>query len=402
MKRVIVTILFSVFLVSLVNPNSASAVDFQDYKTPIIQEFKQNMTPIYDENEYFIELEYEITVKSFSNQLSGINLAFTYEQKQYPAGCQLLSRSDYPVLGITYGSNSGKLDSLGQPSGIVSVEKNNGYQIEKHKFKYSTKNLRDSLNTKFKFCKHTLKLDYVSIWDVGGHRNDISFNHNNYYNPDFYNRYPSQSFQTFKELFTGNLINNPVCPSIAVPYAWHTSEILYSVCNHTSSLGSLSIALSPELSDAAKVSADKAAADKLAADRAAASNKEMNETFIALSNNLNKYKTDIAQIFRDYPAYFNQSPELRSSLQRAIDYKIPAVASQSGIDAIRDLIGGGSGSALASDFLLAQAGITKYVALENIKAKTAKRTTITCVKGKLSKKVSAVNPTCPAGYRVKK
>jgi hypothetical protein len=128
----------------------------------------------------------------------------------------------------------------------------------------------------------------------------------------------------------------------------------------------------------------------------------MNETFIALSNNLNKYKTDIAQIFRDYPAYFNQSPELRSSLQRAIDYKIPAVASQSGIDAIRDLIGGGSGSALASDFLLAQAGITKYVALENIKAKTAKRTTITCVKGKLSKKVSAVNPTCPAGYKVKK
>ena len=63
MKRVIVTILFSVFLASLVNPNSVSAVDFQDYKTPIIQEFKQNMTPIYDENEYFLELEYEITVK---------------------------------------------------------------------------------------------------------------------------------------------------------------------------------------------------------------------------------------------------------------------------------------------------------------------------------------------------
>jgi hypothetical protein len=396
MKRVIVTILFSVFFVSLVNPNSVSAVDFQDYKTPVIQEFKQNMTPIYDENEYFLELEYEITVKSFSNQLSGINLAFTYEQKQYPAGCQLLSKSDYPVLGITYGSIATKLDSLSQPSGLVNVEKNNGYQIEKHKFKYSTKILRNSLNTKFKFCNHILKLDNVLIWDMAGHRNSISFNHNDYYNPDFYNRYPSQSFQTFNELFTGNVINNPVCPSIAVPYAWHTSEILYSVCNHTSSLGSLSIALSPELSDAAKVSADKAAADKVVA-----LNKEMSETFIALTNNLNKYKTDIAQIFRDYPTYFNQTPELRSSLQRALDYKIPTVASQSGIDAIRDLIGGGSGSALASDFLLAQAGITKYVALENIKAKTAKKSTITCVKGKVSKKVTAVSPKCPAGYKKK-
>jgi hypothetical protein len=29
----------------------------------------------------------------------------------------------------------------------------------------------------------------------------------------------------------------------------------------------------------------------------------------------------------------------------------------------------------------------------------AKRTTITCVKGKLSKKVTAVKPKCPSGYK---
>jgi hypothetical protein len=138
---------------------------------------------------------------------------------------------------------------------------------------------------------------------------------------------------------------------------------------------------------------------KSAADKAATLNKEMNETFIALTNSLNKYKNDISQLFRDYPVYFKQNLELQTSLQRAIDYKIPAVASQSEIESMRELIGGGSGSALASDFLLAQAGITKHVALENIKAKTAKKSTITCVKGKLSKKVSAVNPKCPAGYK---
>jgi hypothetical protein len=31
----------------------------------------------------------------------------------------------------------------------------------------------------------------------------------------------------------------------------------------------------------------------------------------------------------------------------------------------------------------------------------AKKTTITCVKGKTSKKVTAVNPKCPAGYKKK-
>ena len=33
---------------------------------------------------------------------------------------------------------------------------------------------------------------------------------------------------------------------------------------------------------------------------------------------------------------------------------------------------------------------------------TAKKVTITCVKGKLSKKVTAVKPKCPSGYKVKK
>jgi hypothetical protein len=31
-----------------------------------------------------------------------------------------------------------------------------------------------------------------------------------------------------------------------------------------------------------------------------------------------------------------------------------------------------------------------------------KKTTITCIKGKLTKKVTAVKPKCPTGYKVKK
>ena len=36
------------------------------------------------------------------------------------------------------------------------------------------------------------------------------------------------------------------------------------------------------------------------------------------------------------------------------------------------------------------------------KPATSKKTTITCVKGKLTKKVTAEKPKCPAGYKVKK
>jgi hypothetical protein len=35
------------------------------------------------------------------------------------------------------------------------------------------------------------------------------------------------------------------------------------------------------------------------------------------------------------------------------------------------------------------------------KATAAKKTTITCIKGKLIKKVTAVKPVCPAGYKKK-
>jgi hypothetical protein len=35
------------------------------------------------------------------------------------------------------------------------------------------------------------------------------------------------------------------------------------------------------------------------------------------------------------------------------------------------------------------------------KPAAAKKTSITCVKGKTSKKVTAVNPTCPKGYKKK-
>jgi hypothetical protein len=58
----------------------------------------------------------------------------------------------------------------------------------------------------------------------------------------------------------------------------------------------------------------------------------------------------------------------------------------------------------AADKLLADAKIAAAKILAAAKAKaaaTAKKTTITCIRGKLTKKVTAVNPKCPSGYKKK-
>ena len=43
----------------------------------------------------------------------------------------------------------------------------------------------------------------------------------------------------------------------------------------------------------------------------------------------------------------------------------------------------------------------KQEAEARAKATTLKKSTITCIKGKLTKKVTAINPKCPVGYKKK-
>jgi hypothetical protein len=56
-----------------------------------------------------------------------------------------------------------------------------------------------------------------------------------------------------------------------------------------------------------------------------------------------------------------------------------------------------------ADSLVAQMqDITELLIAATLAALEPKKVTITCVKGKLTKKVSAVKPKCPSGYKVKK
>jgi hypothetical protein len=54
-------------------------------------------------------------------------------------------------------------------------------------------------------------------------------------------------------------------------------------------------------------------------------------------------------------------------------------------------------------FITDRLGATKAVADKAVadKAVATKKTTITCVKAKLTKKVTNINPKCPSGYKLK-
>ena len=49
------------------------------------------------------------------------------------------------------------------------------------------------------------------------------------------------------------------------------------------------------------------------------------------------------------------------------------------------------------------ANVTRFyeVALQDANVLATAKKTITCIKGKITKKVTAVNPKCPAGYKKK-
>ena len=89
---------------------------------------------------------------------------------------------------------------------------------------------------------------------------------------------------------------------------------------------------------------------------------------------------------------------------RGIDYSVASDPSQQDLNEITTLISGDAGwvGVLALK-LEAESLIKSQISVDKAKAKSAtKKTKITCVKGKLTKKVTAVKPKCPKGYKVKK
>ena len=136
---------------------------------------------------------------------------------------------------------------------------------------------------------------------------------------------------------------------------------------------------------AAKVAAElKAAAEKIAADKSAAELKAAAEKAAAEL----KAKIEADKVAADLKAAADKAAaELKAVAEKAAaDLKVAADKAA-------------AEKALAD----AKASAAKILAAAKAKAAAAlKKTTITCVKGKLTKKVTAVKPVCPKGYTKKK
>ena len=152
----------------------------------------------------------------------------------------------------------------------------------------------------------------------------------------------------------------------------------------------------------AKAIADKAAADakaiadKVAADKAAADAKAIADKVAA-----DKAAAD-AKAIADKVAADKAAADAKAAADKAAaDAK--AIADKAAADA--KAIADKAAAAEAADWAraAAQDAADKAAAAE-VKAKVQaakKKTTITCIKGKLTKKVIGINPKCPSGYKKK-
>ena len=148
-----------------------------------------------------------------------------------------------------------------------------------------------------------------------------------------------------------------------------------------------------------KAAADKAAADKAAADKAAADLKAKQEADAKAAADkaaadLKAQQEAAEKAAADLKA--QQEADAKAAAEKvATDLKAKQAADAK---AAADLK---AKQAAAAKAAAAKAAAAKILADAKAKAAAAKKTTITCVNGKLTKKVTAIKPVCPKGYKKK-
>jgi hypothetical protein len=264
MKRIILTSILTLVLIT--NSTPAHSVDFQDSRTPVIQSLTQQSKVVFEQGEYFLEMTFELKVKTFKNPLSGVKFFYMREYNSNLRGCQLLP-TEWGPLTLLYGQDfNTKLDSMTTPNGLVSSQNYDGYKIETHSFSFSTRSLRSSLNTRFSFCDHRIDLDYIHLYTVAGYRNSISLN-SRYFFSELFNEFPSARYQNYEVENPNVRVDNNFCPQQIYKISRQTVTAR-QICDHQINLQSLSVSLSPIISELAKAESEakvKAAADAKAA-----------------------------------------------------------------------------------------------------------------------------------------
>ena len=188
---------------------------------------------------------------------------------------------------------------------------------------------------------------------------------------------------------------------------------------------SLAAAIAAEKAAADKAAADKAAADKAAADKAAADKAAADKAAAAAKAAADKVAADKAaaelRLKQEADAILlraaqakclNYNGDLRNlefKISMALsDYPLSKTKFQNLLDLFPPQLDCGyielsSFDATYNNEVRLFANVTRFyeVALQDANVLATAKKTITCIKGKITKKVTAVNPKCPAGYKKK-
>jgi hypothetical protein len=160
---------------------------------------------------------------------------------------------------------------------------------------------------------------------------------------------------------------------------------------------------------AANAATDAAAAQAKANADATAALQKVQYLYADKLGNFYEVKSAINNLLSGGSPFFKVNPTLTASLARATNYVLPKFPyQQADLDALTFLLdGNGTTPGLNQDLDTALTGIDAYnaqvkAAAAAALAKSTKVITITCIKGKITKKVKGVKPKCPTGYRLKK
>jgi hypothetical protein len=364
MRYVSLLLTFALSCQSLTVP--AFAIDFQDSRTPVIQSISKQERVTYLNDEYFLALDYEVKVKSFSNSLSGMKFFYVRDNATYPRGCQLLP-TEFSPLTFLYGQDfSTKLDSKTTPMGLVSSEKFDGFQIETHRFSFSSNSMKYALNTKFQFCDQILELDLLHLYDVAGFRNTISFS-SRYFFPELFNVQSGAKYQYYEVEDVNTKVSNSSCPEqiYEIPAPRYQKIMGRQICNHIISTSSLALKPSLVASEAAKIKQQEAEASEVA-----------------------RVKQQEAEAKAAAELKAKQEAEAKAKAEAELKAKQEAEA-RAKVEA--------DAKSNAKQEAKAKAEAEAKAKLEASK----KKTTINCIKGKTTKKVTAIKPKCPVGYKKK-
>ena len=205
----------SLIFTSLVTPVNAAddKPDYSDNYVPQIKSLSLSYEQKKINNQYIVEVSFDLTVRVHRNPLSVFQIYFMGPRSSPTAPCQ----EWVGATTLSYGSSFyAKQGDFKIPTGLVSRVQVGDWYEEKHQFKVSNTTGWPPVNLNFAPCAGEVKPIYIEMKDLAGHGVGIngvydSITKANQYN---FNDLPLDSEQLKCEILNSNKVSAPCTHNI--------------------------------------------------------------------------------------------------------------------------------------------------------------------------------------------